>query len=421
MARSGRVLLIDNSRAYSTIVSSAIADRLGIPVTIADSLKAADHIIRQGGEDILFVLSGLVLPDADESTVVAYFTQRKIPLVVVTGVFDTATRERILAQPVIDYVLKDNPGSVDYLVWLVQRINRNRNLTALVVDDSRSYRFQIASLLRLYGFTVLEAEDGAKGLALVQANPHLSLVITDFELPEMDGIQLVRRIRGTHARDRLAVIGVSSSQSSRGPVSAQFIKSGANDYLNKPFLPEELFCRVAQNVENLENIATLRIMATTDPLTGLSNRRSFFELAQRSFDALGRQSQPLAVAMMDIDHFKKINDSHGHDCGDAVLIEVARILTANIRSGDMVARFGGEEFCLLSPGSTAQSATKLCEILRKAVESAGITFNGTSIPVTISIGINGTRGENLHDMLTQADQALYLAKSAGRNQVQVAD
>ncbi|WP_205119452.1 GGDEF domain-containing response regulator [Paramagnetospirillum kuznetsovii] len=420
MALPGRVLLIDNSRAYATIVSSAIADRLGIEVSVADSLASARQLVEQWGDQILLVLSGLVLPDADEASVVHYFTHRRIPLVVVTGVFDHATRERILAQPVIDYVLKDNPSSVDYLVWLVQRISRNRALTALVIDDSNFYRGLIGSLLKLYGFAVLEAADGEAGLELIKANPQLSLVICDFELPGISGIQVVRRIRGKYARDRLAVIGVSASESVRGPISAQFIKSGANDFLHKPFLPEELFCRVAQNVENLENIASLRHMATTDPLTGLRNRRSFFDTAQRRFQALGSQSRSLAVAMMDIDHFKKVNDGHGHDCGDAVLVGVSRLLAASLRDDDLVARFGGEEFCVLFPDLDESKARKICETLRNAIESTTITFGDAVIPVTISIGLCSDRRDSLHGMLTQADQALYRAKAAGRNRVMTA-
>ena len=413
----GRVLLVDNSRAYAGMVSCAIAERLGLEVAVADSLAAAEKAMDQWGDEILVVLSGLVLPDAKESEVVGRFVARSMPLVVVTGVFDAAIRERILAQPVIDYVLKDNPGSVDYLVWLVERIRRNRSLRAVVIDDSRSYRGQIAGLLHLYGFSVCEAESAEAGLAMIEAVPHPDLVITDFALPGMDGVSLVRRIRHSYSRDRMAIIGISSSHSARGPISAQFIKSGANDYLNKPFLPEELFCRVAQNVESLESISAMRILATTDPLTGLRNRRSFFETAQRRFDAGGRESKPVAVAMVDIDHFKRINDSHGHDCGDVVLAELAGILADAAGEGDVVARFGGEEFCLLVPDLSFEEASEAFESLRHLVQEAEISFGGTRIPITISIGVCTTRLDSLGAMLTEADKALYRSKSDGRNRV----
>lgn len=413
----GRVLLVDNSRAYASMVSCAIAERLGLVVTVADSLGAAEKAMDQWGGEILVVLSGLVLPDAKESEVVGRFVARSMPLVVVTGVFDAAIRERILAQPVIDYVLKDNPGSVDYLVWLVERIRRNRALKAVVIDDSRSYRSHIAGLLRLYGFSVTEAENGEAGLELIETIPHPDLVITDFALPGMDGVSLVRRIRHSYSRDRMAIIGISSSQSVRGPISAQFIKSGANDYLNKPFLPEELFCRVAQNVESLESISAMRVLASTDPLTGLRNRRSFFETAQRRFDAGRREAKPLAVAMVDVDHFKRINDGYGHDCGDIVLAELAGILADAAGERDVVARFGGEEFCLLVPDLSGEEAAEAFESLRHLVEEAEISFDGARIPITVSIGVCTARLDSLGAMVTQADQALYRSKSEGRNRV----
>lgn len=418
MGKAGRILLVDNSRAYSTIVASAISERLGFAVIRADSLASAADVLDGGPGDVMLVLSGLILPDADEIQVVDFFVGRNLPLVVVSGVFDTATRERILAQPVIDYVLKDNPASVDYLVWLVQRIARNRFLTALVVDDSRAYRQQMSNLLRLYGFSVLEADDGARGLAVLTENPQIHLVVTDYQLPGLDGIQLVRRIRAIHPRDRLAIIGVSSSQSSRGPISAQFIKSGANDYLNKPFLPEELFCRVSQNVESLESIAALRIMATTDYLTGLCNRRSFFETGLRRFEAMARQGRPASVAMIDIDFFKRINDGHGHDCGDAVLVEIARLLASCGRDGDLVARFGGEEFCFLAADLTEDEAVAFFDRVRNEVAAAVIQFEGKRIAVTVSIGACVTSDGTLGAMLTRADAALYRAKKNGRNRVE---
>ncbi|CAA7624877.1 diguanylate cyclase [Magnetospirillum sp. SS-4] len=418
MDRAGRILLVDNSRAYSAIVAGTLSERLGFSVILADSLDGARKALESGDDGIMLVLSGLVLPDADERQVVDFFVGRGLPLVVVSGVFDTGIRERILARPVIDYVLKDNPASVDYLAWLVERIARNRDLTALVVDDSRSYRMQISSLLRLYGFSVLEADDGARGLELIRDNPHIRLAVIDYQLPGLDGIHLVRRIRAIHPRDRLAIIGISSSQSSRGPISAQFIKSGANDYLNKPFLPEELFCRVSQNVESLESIAALRTLATTDYLTGLSNRRSFFEIGPRRLETLVQQGEGMSVAMIDIDFFKRINDGHGHECGDAVLVEVARILAASVRAGDLVARFGGEEFCILAAGLAGDAAMAFFEGIRAAVEAAAIVFNGAHIPVTISVGLCPVAQDSLGVMLAQADAALYRAKQSGRNKVE---
>ncbi|CCG40835.1 diguanylate cyclase [Magnetospirillum molischianum] len=421
MARPGRVLLVDNSRTFSMVIAAALTDRLEIEVTIADSLGAAARVLddETGCDNVVLVISGLVLPDAKESEIVAFFTGRDLPLVVLTGTFDTASRERILSHPVIDYVLKDNPSSIDYVVWLVRRIWRNRDMTALVVDHTPSDRAMLSGLLHLYGFTVLEAEDGTQGLTIAETTPRLDLVVTDYEMPGLDGIQLVRRLRIRHPRDRLAIIGLSSST---GAISAQFIKNGANDYLNKAFQPEELFCRIAQNVENIENIASLHALATTDPLTGLRNRRSFFELAQSRFRTLTQSGRPVAVAMIDVDHFKRINDGWGHDCGDRVLIELARVLAETTLDGDVVGRLGGEEFCLLA--ADLDETSDFFDSLRRTVAALSPRFGDETLHVTISIGVcvraGDGRADSLRALLTAADRALYNAKRLGRNRVEYA-
>ncbi|EPY00417.1 response regulator [Magnetospirillum fulvum] len=421
MARPGRVLLVDNSRAFSMVIAAALTDRLKIAVTIADSLAAASQILDSGTncDEIILVISGLVLPDAEENRIVGFFTERGLPLVVLTGSFDVASRARILSRPVIDYVLKDNPSSIDYVVWLVRRIWRNRDMTALVVEDSASDRAMLVGLLRLYGFAVLEASDGLQGLAVAEAAPRLDLVVTDYEMPGLDGIQLVRRLRVRHPRDRLAIIGLSASL---GAISAQFIKNGANDYLNKAFQPEELFCRIAQNVENIENIASLHALATTDPLTGLRNRRSFFELAQSRFNSLTRAGRRVAVAMIDVDHFKRINDGWGHDCGDRVLIELARVLAETTRDGDVVGRLGGEEFCLIA--ADLDETDDFFETLRGRVAALSPRFGDDTVLITISIGVcvrpGDGRADSLRALLTAADRALYNAKRLGRNRVEYA-
>src|SRR5690606_20332406 len=148
------------------------------------------------------------------------FLTRQVPTVVVSGVFDEDVRQHILDRPVIDYVLKNAPGAVEYLVWLVQRLDRNREVTALVVDDSPSARQNMGGLLGLYGFRVLEAAGGQGGLDAIARESSIRLVIVDHQMPEMDGIEFTRRLRADHPRDRMAVIGVSGVGAS-SPV-AQF-------------------------------------------------------------------------------------------------------------------------------------------------------------------------------------------------------
>lgn len=415
MGRSARVLLVEDSRAFARMAAHAVETRLGLPVSVATTLAEAGRILDDLGSERVLVVTGLSLADGHDVDVVRFFTERGLPVVVVTGTFDADIRTNILAMPVVDYLLKDSPTCLEHLVDLVRRLERNRAYTALVVDDSRATRQQVAGLLALHRFHVLEAADGADGLRLVNAHPEIRLVVTDFAMPNMDGIEMVQRIRQHRPKDQLAIVGVSGSDSftSKGLLSARFLKNGANDFLTKPFEREEFHCRIEQNVSQLETMERLRDMATKDFLTGLANRRHFFAQAEPLF----AKGTPLTAAMMDIDFFKKINDSHGHDAGDAVLKAVAKALAQRVRAGDLVARFGGEEFCVLARNLPPVEATLFFEGVRTAIEALEIPGPTGRIPVTLSMGVATTPAATIDALLNQADQALYRAKTGGRNRV----
>jgi diguanylate cyclase (GGDEF)-like protein len=413
-----KVLLVENSKLFQQMVGEALHERLGVPVVHAHSLAEAAQLIEREGPFML-ALTGLVLTDGDQDSISDFFLSRRIPTVIVTGVYDEAVRQRLLERPIVDYVLKNAPGAVDYLVWLVRRLERNRRITALVVDDAPSARQLTGSLLELYGFTVELAENGQAGLDKVTANDNIRLVITDQEMPGMDGIELTRRLRAQHSRDRLAIVGVSGA--GRSSLVAQFLKNGANDFLHKPFSREEFFCRVSQNVENLELIGSLQDLATKDFLTGLANRRYFFQRGGELFALAKAGRKRLAVAMLDIDFFKKINDSHGHDGGDVALKAVASAVARFARPQDLVARFGGEEFAILAPDLGATEAEYFFEGLRARIERLAVSFKDQPIPITTSVGVCRERLDSLDAMLAEADRLLYLAKAGGRNQVQFSD
>jgi diguanylate cyclase (GGDEF)-like protein len=212
------------------------------------------------------------------------------------------------------------------------------------------------------------------------------------------------------------VIGLSTEGTHS--LSARFLKLGANDFLPKPFLREEFFCRVLQNLDILDYIESIRDAAYRDFLTGLRNRKFFFEHCARAHDAAALPGGgPLAVAMLDVDHFKRVNDTYGHDGGDAALKHLAALLQEHLPEADTVARFGGEEFCALVPGVDRAGATAIFERLRRAVEAAPVTHAGAEIRFTISIGLALQPRATLAARVSRADELLYQAKESGRNRV----
>lgn len=416
-----RVLIVENSRSYAGMLAEAVEDGLHLPVTLVRTMAEAEAALAAHA-DIFLVLSGLVLPDAGEDAIIERFSSTGLPVVVVSSKYDEALRERVLGRSVVDYVIKSAPGHLDYLAWLVQRLERNRRIGALVVDDAASARLMVAELLSSYGFRVLLAGNGEQALAAVEQDAGIRLVITDHEMPGMTGIELTAKLRERYPRDRLAIVGVSGAN--KGELVARFLKNGANDFLHKPFSREEFFCRVSQNVDNLDLIGTLQDLATKDFLTGLSNRRHFFDLAERRIEALHAAGRNAAVATIDIDHFKKINDTWGHDGGDLALKAVARALQAHMRAEDVVARFGGEEFVVLAGDLDAEGARAYFEALRERIAEVTVELpDGRSFSLTTSVGVcrlpAGGADVPMHAALNESDRQLYLAKAGGRNRVEM--
>lgn len=410
----GRVLLIENSRAYAALLAAELREQLGIGVVIAASLREAQQRLAED-DDYFLALTGLVLPDAGAELITDTLARAGIPMVVATGVYDEAIRSSMADLPIIDYVLKEAPGTIDYLVWLVRRLHRNRTITAMVVDHSLSARARIAAQLKLYGFRVIQADDAATGLLALEEDPAIRLVILDQDLEaegDAGGIGFIRQARRTHPRGILSIIGTSSSAD---PSSvARFLKNGANDFLEKPFSREEFFCRISQNIDNLELIGTLQDLATKDYLTGLPNRRHFLDRAERM---LREDTGAVAMAMLDVDHFKHVNDTHGHEAGDEALRAVAATIAAHAGPNDVAARFGGEEFCLLAPGLSAEEAETSFERLREAIGALRIPLRNHTLQLTISIGVCHRGDGDLHALVTEADRLLYLAKARGRDRV----
>ena len=224
---------------------------------------------------------------------------------------------------------------------------------------------------------------------------------------------MTRRIRQTRNSEQMRIIGISSS--SDRLLSASFLKAGASDFIYRPFVHEELKCRIDNNVETLAQLKHLRRLAEQDYLTGLANRRHFFSTMRQRTKA----SIEGSIALLDIDHFKTVNDTYGHDVGDAVLQEIsAAIAQMCAPAKHMPARIGGEEFAICLPRLDAFQAHSFCEELRKRIEEMRIATGGRLLSTTISIGVvEFEPGESFENQLNAADQLLYLAKANGRNRV----
>lgn len=262
--------------------------------------------------------------------------------------------------------------------------------------------------LTLDGHEVIEADMGIKGLELIKSEKP-EVVVLDVMMPEMDGLEVCQHIRGDPATSHLYVIMLSAKDQSIDKVSG--LDTGADAYMTKPFEPDELKAQVRAGLRIVKG----RLDALIDPLTGLFNRRAFNKFLERELALQSRYDLELSMAMIDLDHFKGVNDTHGHDAGDDVLREVSGLLQDICRSTDLPCRWGGEEFVWLMPKTNEEGALVATERLRKLVEAQDFQQAGK---LTVSIGLTEARkDESPESLCKRADQALYQAKEGGRNQV----
>jgi len=413
---SATALVVEDSGIIARIVAKSISSLPGYSVELAGSRAETVELLGENPSRFTAAVVDLELPDADTGEVVDLTVEAGIATVVLTGNYDEETRASILEKRVVDYFLKGDQ-SLSAINDILHRLRINPEVDILVVDDSAAFRLMCKRLLETHRFSVLEAGDGAAALEVLDAHPEIMAVITDYEMPRMNGIELVGALRERRKRDDLAIIGVSALGNRFLP--AQYLKHGADDFLTKPFEKEEFYCRVYRSVTNIEQIRRITRAAYTDQLTQLSNRLHFFTVAPPLFEHALRQSIPFAVAMVDIDFFKRINDTFGHAAGDAALQHLAKLLEDNLDDNDMVARFGGEEFCVLSIDVSGEAVSDKFENLRRAVEASQIEFEGEIIRFTLSIGVSVNPAANLDVVINRADEFLYQAKESGRNRVLV--
>lgn len=284
----------------------------------------------------------------------------------------------------------------------------------LVVDDEEPNRVALKTTLSDAGFCVDLAQDSQQLFARLQeAKP--DLILLDIRLPGDDGFTLCERLQADPNTVDIPVIFVTSIHKNAASIAKGFAAGGV-DFVTRPFFPEELIARVQTHLRLKMYREHLEALTRVDPLTGLLNRRAMFEQLESERRRALRTGLIYALVLADIDHFKPVNDDHGHRCGDAVLASVASILKDRMRRSEKVCRWGGEEFLLLLPATDAKGAAVLAEELRAAVAATAFSCGGQTLRITLSFGIMADSGEQPFGVcIRKADDALYAAKGAGRN------
>ena len=415
-----RILVVDDNKALAKLIVMQMEKSIDdMTIDVAYSFAEAQMLINEHNKDYFMTILDLNLPDAPNGEIVDYALSKGLSAIVLTGSIDDETRQNFINKDIVDYVYKGNMDDINYIFQMINRLSKNRQYKVLVVEDSLPFRNMIKKILTSLQFKVLAAAHGEEAMNYFADNPDINLIITDYRMPVKDGLEVLKEVRKEKDKNSLGVI-VMTSPSEKTDASI-FLKNGASDFIAKPFSKEELICRVNNTIEAMENINKIANFANRDFLTGVYNRRFFYSDVEEYVQVAEETNEPYAFAMIDVDYFKKINDKYGHDGGDKVLKSIAKILNDNTKGSDIVARFGGEEFCVVLKKINKEEAVKFFVNLRAKVAENKVTIKKEKVKVTISIGVSFGNGHcEIDDMLEACDSALYTAKENGRNRVEIA-
>jgi diguanylate cyclase (GGDEF)-like protein len=299
------------------------------------------------------------------------------------------------------------------------------DFTIAVVDDDAAIRRLVRLYLKRAGFETVECTTGEEARETLTSQPW-DLAILDRRLPDMDGVVLAHELRSNNAFRTRYIIMLTGEDEQADKVEG--LELGADDYITKPFQYPELLARIRAGKrivdlqkELLETNKRLELLSITDGLTKLHNHRYFQDELARAFEESQRYQRPLSLAMIDIDFFKKFNDTHGHAVGDDVLKRAAELYHSSVRSTDLVARYGGEEFAVMMPETALDDGIAFAEKIRHLVETSPLHTQAGPLNVTVSLGVASVPQSRIHtakELIIAADKALYRAKKNGRNQVQ---
>jgi len=415
-----KVLLLEDSQNSISALEVEIKKSFkNIEILVARTYKEALKNILKHGEEINLALLKHNILGGSDSTLFDMLEVNNIKSIIICDEIENIPTDLVFEKDsVIDCIVQYNDLEIKNIVNAASRFLKNIYKNILIVEDSKIQLSVLTKILEKMNLNVTSAHDGVEALEIIKkSDKKFELILTDYNMPNMDGMELTLKIRAKYDKDEVGIIILSSNNEPE--VAVQFLKMGANDFINKPYNEIEVLTRLNSNLDLIELFTKTKDMANRDFLTGAYNRRYFFETSNLILKKSRRENTKIALATIDIDKFKNINDTYGHDVGDKVICDVVNVLKNHLRASDLMARFGGEEFCVILDNISQEDTVKTFEKIRMSFEENIIKTDEYTISCTVSIGIYYGIDETLDEMLKIADQGLYYCKENGRNQIKV--
>ncbi|BBP44860.1 diguanylate cyclase response regulator [Thiosulfatimonas sediminis] len=405
-------LIIDDQKSIAQVLKQKLSEQSHLPIKICNSLAETEMLLATGIK-IEVALCDQNLPDAPRGETIHYLLQKHIPTVVFSASFYDPKNSDNQSKKIADFVMKDSPAALDYAVSIMLSLSQNPQRKVWLLSSNQSnYSQKLINMLNLQRYQVSTFEKPQKiQEQLSKERPSIILIEDSNNLHQSEVYHFIEEVRKDYNKNQLPMMICESSEHIYSAI--KMMKYGVNDFFNTSFTAEEFYVRLKQNIELSLSYQAIEHISQRDGLTQVLNRRYFFELAEKKFTQLQRNDTQFFVIMADIDHFKNVNDNHGHHKGDEAIIYLAEQLESHF-SDYLVGRFGGEEFCVFGALSNQAVLAQQCEQLRTTIEQT--TQERLGVHFTLSLGLCST-GTTISEAFSNADSALYRSKNAGRNQL----
>jgi diguanylate cyclase (GGDEF)-like protein len=419
-----KILIIDDDNFILKAVGGSISEEIDAEITTVTTYNDAKTVI-ESGESFALAIVDLHLPDAEDGDAVVLTVEKQIPTIILTGLVDESLRSLQEKESVIEYVLKSDPNSIPFLVKIVKKLVSNLEATVLIVDDSDLQLTVLKDGLRLINVhNIIEAGDGNEALKLLKENPAVNMVITDYEMPNCNGLQLVESIRQTHHKDSLSIIAMSAAE--KKSLAVDFLRMGANDFVSKPFDVKELHTRVNNNLEilwlfkeNLEQKKKLQEVAFTDMLTKLHNRTKHLLNLQYYCKVFSRkpyekEGAGLYLLQLHVEGLSYANMNFGYAKGDEIITSVVKFVKPLLGEKESFARTLSSEFAIIAPNTTHEHVKNMAHEIIRTLERHIV-----STQLSFSIGIAQYHPKKgIKKLLAEASKAMVSAQESEAEKVQ---
>ncbi|BFU77600.1 diguanylate cyclase [Arcobacter sp. 15-2] len=402
------ILIVDDSKTIIQSLKHSIEEKLNLTVYTAASMKeCADLVLEHKGKFTLALLD-YNLPDAQNGEIITFIKKFNIPSILLTGSILEKSNPVFKNNNLIDYILKDGSQAIDYSLSVIKRFILNEDIEILVIDDSKTFAAKMQGLCIKYNLKAIVNYSAKEALDTIKQRPNIKLILVDYMMPEMNGLEFTKKLRKSYKKDEVAVIALSGT--SEKEIVASFLKYGANDFLYKDFSDEEFFGRVNNNLEVIELFQDTQDKAKKDYLTGLFNRNYLFDAGEEIYQRAKSRKELLAVILLDINKFKIINDSYGHDVGDAAIKAVGDFLIKYINKDSLIARMGADEFCILFKNRPYAEIYQTFQEIQEVIEKSTFQLVDMTLQLTVSVGATIAFEDNLEEMIASSADALFQAK-----------